>query len=88
MAEALTNAKLRDLLVKLGFKAKDLSEQKSRAFMHPESGCELVLPENKSADVARPVDIVSIRAHLAYQGHLEDEIFDYFVEHGELPAVR
>ena len=83
----LTNNSLKQLLVDLGFELGDVTAKNQRVFRHPESGCVLLLPDNKLAKPPRPADLVGIRGDLAYRGHLDEEAFDRFVEEGELPAV-
>jgi hypothetical protein len=82
----ITNHKLRELLVELGFAAGERTERNHRIFRHPVSGCVLLLPDNKSQEQPRPADLVGVKAHLSIQGHLDEESFDHFVTHGELPT--
>lgn len=87
MMVKLTNQLLKQLLIKLGFEPGAVTAKKHRVFRHPASGCTLFLPENKQSEPPRPADLVGIRTDLAYQGHLDEEAFDHFVEEGELPAT-
>jgi hypothetical protein len=80
----LTNHALRALLVGLGFEPGELTENNHRVFRHPSSGSVLLLPDNKSSEVPRPADLVGIRTHLAYRGHLDESAFDRFVEQATL----
>ncbi len=80
----LTNKTLSQLLLDLGFEQGQVTEKNHRVFRHPESGCVLLLPNNKSSESARPADLIGVKTHLAYQGHLEEKAFDYFVERGKL----
>ncbi len=73
--------------MELGFERGDVTAKEHRVFRHPESGCTLFLPENRLSERPRPADLVGIRADLAYQGHLDEETFDRFVEEGKLPAT-
>ncbi len=82
----LTNKVLRELLVELGFERGQVTDKKHRVFRHPESGCTLLLPNNKSANAPRPADLVGVKTHLACQGHLDEEAFDHFVSAGKLPS--
>lgn len=84
---ALTNNLLRKLLVELGFEQGDVTAKNHRVFRHPDSGCTLFLPENRLSERPRPADLVGIRADLAYQGHLDEETFDRFVDEGKLPMA-
>ena len=58
-----------------------------RVFRHSGSDCVIVLPDNRDDDAARPADIAGVRDHLAYQGHLEEPIFNRFLSEGKLPAA-
>ena len=78
----ITNSILRQLLADLGFEQGHVTSKMQRAFRHPESGCTLLLPENKSAEAPRPADLAGIRGHLVYQGHVHEEAFDRFLEQG------
>jgi hypothetical protein len=82
----LTNQALRELLVNLGFEPGDLAENNHRIFRHSASGAVLLVPDNKSSETPRPADLVGIRTHLAYQGHLDERAFDHFVELATLPV--
>jgi hypothetical protein len=77
---------LGQLLTDLGFERGEVTAKRLRVFRHPESGCKLFLPDNKSAEAPRPADLVGIKGQLAYQGHLDEQAFDHFVEEGKLPA--
>ena len=76
MAPRLTNQALGQLLLDLGFQQRDVTGTNHRVWGHPESGCTLVLPANKTQEVPRPVDVVGIKAQLALHGHLDEEAFD------------
>jgi hypothetical protein len=82
----LTNKAIRELLVNLGFEPGELAENNHRVFRHSASGSVLLVPDNKSSEAPRPVDLVGIRTHLAYQGHLNEREFDRFVEQATLPV--
>lgn len=86
MAFKLTNAHLIELLEKLDFKSGDFVNDNYRRWHHPESGCELLLPTNKTNESPRPADLVGIKAQLDLQGHLGEDAFDSFVAEGTLPA--
>ncbi|MBL7041929.1 MAG: hypothetical protein ISR77_25070 [Pirellulaceae bacterium] len=87
MAGQVTNEKLRQLLLDLGFTREQLVKNNNRAFRHPVSRCVIVLPDNRDEDTARAADIAAVRDHLAHQGHLEEAIFDRFMSEGKLPAA-
>lgn len=87
MALQLTNEKLIGLVKQLGFDSGDLVKDNFRRWRHPESGCELLLPANKSQGAPRPADLVGIGAQLAFQGHLDEDAFDLFITEGKLPAA-
>jgi hypothetical protein len=82
----LTNQAIRELLVNLGFEPGELAENNHRTFRHPASGSVLLVPDNKSSEAPRPADLVGIRTHLVYQGHLDEGAFDRFVEQATLPV--
>jgi hypothetical protein len=86
MAHRLTNEMLSGLLLKLGFERLGVAEKNHRIWRHPESGCTLLLPDNKTSEAPRPAELVGIRAHLHLQGHLDEETFDLFVSEGRFPA--
>ena len=86
MAQSITNQRLRDLLIQLGFDSRQSVEPKCLVFEHTESGARLLLPSNKDEEPARPADVHSIRTHLLYRGHLDEAGFDAYIEHGQLRA--
>jgi hypothetical protein len=83
----VTNKRLRQLLIDLGFAEGESVKNHHRLFRHPQSRCVIVLPDNRDEDVARPADIASVRDHLDQQGHLSETIFDLFLVEGKLPAA-
>ena len=85
MAGRLTNKMLNQLLSDLGFQVGELTSRNHRVWQHPESGCTLLLPDNKSLQAPRPADLVAFKAHLSLQGHLDEEDFDFFIAEGKLP---
>lgn len=87
MFTRLTNANLVQLLSQLGFKPGEANIRNRRSWQHPESGCQLSLPIDKTDEAPRPADVVGIRAQLAMQGHLEEDEFDFFAAEGELPPA-
>ena len=87
MAFRLTNEGLSRLLKTFGFEPGDLVKSNNRRWRHPDSGCELLLPANKTHESPRPADLVGIRAHLDMQGHLDEDAFGLFVAEGKLPAA-
>jgi len=86
MVTHLTNNKLNQLLLDLGFRPGEAIERNRRAWRHPESGCELCLRVNKLEEPPQSADLVGIRAQLALHGHLDEESFDYFASEGRLPV--
>jgi hypothetical protein len=85
MTNRLTNELLAQLLLTLGFEAGEVAERNHRVWRHPESGCTLLLPVNKTREAPRPADLVGIRAHLDLHGHLDETAFDSFAAEGRLP---
>lgn len=83
----LTNEKLVGLLEDLGFEPAGLVKENHRGWRHPESGCLLLLPANKTQEAPRPADLVGIKAQLAFQNHLDEGSFDFFIREGRLPAA-
>jgi hypothetical protein len=69
MTGKVTNERLRQLLLDLGFAKGQLVANNHRAYRHPDSHCLIVLPDNRDADTARTADVAGIRDHLAHQGH-------------------
>lgn len=86
MAFKPTNEHLTGLLKNLGFEPGDLVKNNCHRWRHPESGCELLLPANKTHESCRPADLVGIKAQLDLQGHLDEDAFELFVAEGKLPA--
>ncbi|NUQ65330.1 MAG: hypothetical protein HUU20_22920 [Pirellulales bacterium] len=86
MPQGLTNQVLGQLLRELGFAPGDVTEKNHRVWRHPQSGCTLLLPANKTTELARPADIVGIKAQLHLQGHLDEAAFDLFATEGNLPV--
>lgn len=82
----LTNRMLTELLGKLGFQRHNVTAKNNRVWEHPESGCTLLLPNNKSDESPRPGDVVGLRTQLDMHGHLEEQAFDVFVRDGTIPA--
>ena len=84
----LTNKDLNTLLARLGFERSDeTTEKHRRVWRHREAGTTILLPANRTLDPPLQVDLVSVRTHLAYNGHLEADAFDEFVRTEKLPAV-
>ncbi len=86
MAHRLTNKKLNQLLLDLGFEQGEIAEKNHRVWRHPASGCILLLPGNKTLETPRPADLVGIKAQLDLHGHLDKEAFEFFVTEGKLPV--
>jgi hypothetical protein len=85
MAHRLTNKLLARLLSDLGFEPGEATEKNHRVWRHPDSGCTLLLPVNKTREPPRPADLIGIRAQLDLHGHLDEEGFDAFAAEGRLP---
>jgi hypothetical protein len=86
MPQQVTNGQLRSLLTALGFQSRQSVEPKCCVFEHPESKATLLLPSNKDDEVARSADMLSIRTHLLFRGHIDEAGFEDFVERNELRA--
>jgi hypothetical protein len=87
MAFQLTNQKLVELLTNLEFEPGDLVKNNYRRWRHSDTGCELLLPANKTHESPRPADLVGIKAQLDLRGHLDEDAFNLFVAEGKLPAA-
>ena len=85
MTHRLTNKLLAQLLSDLGFELGEAAEQNHHVWRHPDSGCTLLLPANKTLEPPRPADLIGIRAQLDLHGHLHEEDFDAFASEGRLP---
>jgi len=85
-SNSVSNKQLRQLLIDLGFRSAPSVQPKCSLFEHPESHSRLLLPANKDDEPARSADILSIRTHLAYRGHLDEAGFDTFLRQGRLRA--
>ena len=81
-----TNHQLRQLLVDLGFGHRASVEPKCLVFEHPQSKACLLMPSNRDEEPAREADIISIRTHLMYRGHLNQAEFEQFLRDGTLKA--
>ena len=81
-----TNHQLRQLLIDLGFEARNSVEPKCQVFEHSDSKSRVLLPLNKDEETAREADIISIRTHLMYRGHLDQAGFEQFLKEGVLRA--
>jgi hypothetical protein len=66
----------------LGFKPGDITRKKHRVWEHTAAGTVILLP----SEPALMVDLISVRAHLDYNGHLDGDAFDEFVRTGRVPA--
>jgi hypothetical protein len=87
MSPIVTNERLRQLLLDLGFFKGPLVKNHHRVFRHADSSCVIVLPDNRDEEPARKADIASVRDHLDQLGHLHTTIFDRFMAEGKLPAA-
>ena len=81
-----TNHQLRQLLIDLGFVARNSVEPKCQVFEHSESKARMLVPLNKDEEPAREADVISIRTHLMYRGHLDQAGFEQFLKEGALRA--
>ena len=81
-----TNRQLRQLLLDLRFEARKSVQPNCLVFEHAESKARVLLPSNKDEQPAREADIISIRTHLMYRGHLDQAGFERFMEEGTLKA--
>ncbi|MBN1911651.1 MAG: hypothetical protein JW818_18055 [Pirellulales bacterium] len=81
-----TNQQLRQLLVDLGFDAHESVEPNCLVFEHAESKARVLMPSNRDKEPAREADVLSIRTHLMYRGHLDQAGFERFMEEGTLRA--
>jgi hypothetical protein len=81
-----TNHQLRQLLIDLGFEARNSVEPKCLVFEHSESKARVLMPSNKDEEPARDADVTSIRTHLMYRGHMDQADFERFLKEGTLKA--
>lgn len=81
-----SNHQLRQLLVDLGFEQRASVEPKCLVFEHPKSQARLLMPSNRDEEPAQEADIISIRTHLMYRGHLNQTEFEQFLSEGTLKA--
>jgi hypothetical protein len=81
-----TNRQLRQLLTDLGFEARKSVEPNCLVFEHAESKARMLMPSNKNEEPAREADVISIRTHLMYRGHLDQAGFERFMKEGTLKA--
>jgi hypothetical protein len=81
-----TNLQLRQLLLDLGFAPRESVEPNCLVFEHGESKARVLMPSNKDEEPAREADIVSIRTHLMYRGHLDQAGFERYMKEGTLRA--
>src|SRR5262249_38440971 len=81
----ITYGHLGQLLSALGFDTA-LSAGSRRVYRHAPSDTLILLPDQRPEAVVRPTDLLSVRHHLVYKGHLDDNAFDVFVTSGELPV--
>lgn len=86
MAHRMTNKVLSQLLVELGFERGEIAKNNHRVWRHPDSGCTLLLPDNKKLQPPREANLTGVKAQLDQQGHLDGASFDVFVASGRLPA--
>ena len=81
-----TNHQLRQLLTDLGFEVRESVEPNCLVFEHAESKARVLMPSNKDEEPAREADVISIRTHLMYRGHLDQAGFKRFMKEGTLKA--
>ena len=87
MNQRITNKLLNQLLLDLGFERGSVTERNVRIWSHPKSGCELLLPNNKTLDRPRAADLEGVRTQLDHQGHLDAAQFDTFLLEGRIPQL-
>ena len=75
-----TNRQLRELLLDIGFKARQSVEPNCVVFEHPNSNARLLLPSNIDQTPAREADILSVQAHLVYSGLIDRARFEAFLQ--------
>lgn len=85
--ERLTNKDLSTLLLELGFQCGAETEKLRRVWRHPDAGTTILLPSNKSLEPPLEVDLISMRTHLDYNGHMGAPEFDEFVEKKRHPVA-
>jgi len=81
-----TNRQLRQLLLDLGFEARKSIEPNCLVYEHGESKARMLMPSNRDEEPAREADVISIRTHLMYRGHLDQAGFERFLREGTLKA--
>lgn len=81
-----TNRQLRQLLIDLGFEARKSVEPNCLVFEHAASKARMLMPSNRDEEPAREADVISIRTHLMYRGHLDQAGFERFLNEGTLKA--
>ena len=79
-----TNRQLRQLLLDLGFAARNSVKPNCLVFEHAGSKARMLMPSNWDEEPAREADVISIRTHLMYRGHLDHAGFDWFLKEGSL----
>jgi len=82
MTTPLTNQQLREFVVSLGFTSRPSPRSEKHVILeHAESGARLALPANKDTEPAKAADLLSVRTHLHYRGHVDAAGFDQFCQH-------
>ena len=81
-----TNRQLRELLLDLGFEAHKSVDPNCLVLEHAESKARMRMPANRDEEPAREADVISIRTHLMYRGHLDQAGFERFLKEGTLKA--
>jgi hypothetical protein len=79
-----TNHQLRRLLMDLGFNVRTSVEPNCLVYEHAESKARVLMPSNKDEEPAREADVISIRTHLMYRGHVDQARFERFIKEGTL----
>ncbi len=79
-----TNHQLRQLLMELGFDERPSVEPNCLVYEHAESRTRVLMPSNKDEEAAREADVISIRTHLMYRGHVDQAGFERFIKQGTL----
>ena len=87
MARDITNEMLSGLLTRLGFERERVTDKNNCVWRHPAARTSVVLPANKVTETALQADIISLRAKLDYDGHLDAATFDSFLSEGKLAQL-
>jgi hypothetical protein len=78
VSKALTYQRLHRLLLGLHFESVP-TRPSWRAYRHPGSGAVILLADRGPDQPARPLDLISVRRHLAENGILAEAEFDQYL---------